>query len=314
MGVSSSAPTFASLRRAVGRPRPETENATITQAVGEAFVQRMLQDITGGAANQLGQLRDVIGVVKDLDEVQDRRRQRRQEELDEVLEELESLKQELRRAKGGDGGENSLTTLIVKALMDQQAKAEERMMTLVKEIREDQERREKERRELEQNSATQFFAKFGWEALQGRLNSDPLEEYKRQHEFWSQILHGTDTHRDDLAFERWVKEQEFRLREKEIDRKYEADDRQAQERARSLADLASIAGALAGQPVGGPTPGAGVFRYTCAACGNEFAVPDPRLARVCPACGQPVAAAPPAASAVPPPPASGEAFDVVPPV
>lgn len=315
MAISSTAPTFSSLRRTVRHGGGAADsNTQITQAVGEAFVARMLQDITGGQAHQLGQLREAIGVVKELDEVGDRRRSRQQAELEDLMQELETLRKDLRKTRaGGEGGENSLTVLVVKALMDQQAKAEERMMTLVKEMREDQERREKERRELEQNSSTQFFANFGLESLKGRLNSDPLEEYKRQHEFWSQILQGADTHRDEVAFQRWAKEQEFNLRKLEIERQYDADDRNAKARASSLADLAQIAGALTGQPVAGGASGSGVFRYTCAGCGNEFAVPDPGLARVCPACGNPVAA-PGAGAAGMTAPASGGGFDDVPPV
>lgn len=285
MSVASNPPTFASLRRQAGRTVGVSENASITQAVGEAFVSRMLRDITDGATSQVAQLRDVIGVVKDLDEVQAGRRARRQQELDAVLEELEDLRTELRRAKrggGGDGdGNQTILATLLKGIMDQQQRAEERWQQWLEREEERQAQRERERREWEQNSAQSWLAGLGAEALKARLNADPMEEYRRQHEFWSELLGKGAAAKVD--FDKWRTEKEFELREKEIQAKYGSEERQAERQARQLQDLAAIAAAVTGGT--GPAAGPGIFRYTCGACGSQFAVPSPELAQRCPACG-----------------------------
>lgn len=282
MSVSSGAPTFAGLRRGVRPAAAADGKAEITQAVGEAFVQRMLADITGGPAGQVGQLREVIGVVKDLDDVQTGRRSRQQADLEEVLDELAAVRKDLKKAKSGGDGDTSLIGLMLKGLMDQQTKAEERWIAWQEKQEEREREREKERRELEQGSTTQFFAKFGYDALQGQLTKDPLDEYKRQHAFWSDVLGSSS--QEKAADQRWEKQEEYRLREKEIEAKYGAEEKEAGRRVEGLQQLATIAAAVTGQaPPGGPPPG--VFRYTCGACGQEFAVPNPTLAHVCPSCG-----------------------------
>lgn len=306
MSISSSAPTFASLARRAA-PASGSGDSGITQAVGEAFVQRMLNDITGGAANQVGQLRDVIGVVKDLDEVQSTRRGRQRSEVEALVEELDDLRAEIRKARrgGGDDG-GGMNAVLLKGLLDQQAQAEERWQKML----ERQEERDKiyreELKQAQDQSANNFFAKMGFESMMGRLNSDPLQEWERQYNFWSErVGDGAKATRDERAEERaerrWEREQEFLLKQQEIAAKYGQEDKESTKRTENVQSLATIAAALLGggvppvEPgaaVPGAGPAAGVFRFNCPTCGNEFAVPDPSLARLCPNCGTALVRAP----------------------
>jgi DNA-directed RNA polymerase subunit RPC12/RpoP len=115
------------------------------------------------------------------------------------------------------------------------------------------------------------------------LNSNPVESYLQMENMIRQKLERESQRTNVIEFDKWVKAKEIELKEKEIDKRFEAEAQRQERFAQLMGDLAA---AVSGQPpvsaVGAGAPAAapggvpaGLVRVHCAQCGKVFGLPEP---------------------------------------
>jgi hypothetical protein len=204
-------------------------------------------------------------------------------------------------------------TNMTKILLDYQAKAEERIMNVIREIREEKSK--------SSDPVKDLLANLGVQMLQSQMNRNPMDELIDAKEKLEKILGRPLTRDENADLERELAHKKLELEEKKIEAEKEMARMQADQQ-REL--LTGALGALAarGAGAGAATATVDVPRYQCGACGEEFIMRTPRPTAICPACGvvldtsggkgaaPPGGAAPanvqPPAAPPPPPPAAGQ--------
>ena len=182
------------------------------------------------------------------------------------------------------------TTNMTKFMAELQSKSEERFAAMLKEFREDQRAQwERLRDEAEKAKQGDEFAQLGKQFLMQQLSTDPKEAYARQRQqFWEEFQreHGQG---QVVDFERWKAQQEFDLRREELRAKREEERERAERQNQLISGFMSAVrpGSPAPAAPGAGPPPAGLFRYQCAHCSQEFALREqapPGAQLTCPHC------------------------------
>lgn len=257
--------------------RPEAPSKDYARAMGEG----LLESVMGGIAE-----RAKAGLLAGADHEDGK------DDLDATLGRL--LKYRMLMGLFGDDKQTDTgTATVMKAVIDSttnmtrfmaelQAKSDERFAALLKELREDQRMQwERLRDEADRAKQGDEFASLGKQFLMQQLSTDPKEAYARQRQqFWEEFQreHG-DTKVVDL--EQWKAEQEFELRREELKARREEERERAERQNQILAGVlsavrpGSAASGPSPVPEGGNPAAAGLARYRCAQCDQEFVLRQP---------------------------------------
>lgn len=268
---------------------PEPKGSDITETIGRAFVNKMLNDLTEGvvAANQpsgVGQVRELMGALKDADDLTERRERRRREHLEEELEDLRDELKRLARARTDRGqGEDTLSTLLqllIKQSDDKLALFMQQQQMMLDLLAKDR-----------KGDSEDFFRQLGLQQIQQALQTDPIQAYEQQRQYWESRL-GADVG-EAKSLKEWEIKEKYALRKRELDIEEKRATAELESRTQGLQTLGQVVAALNGgrsgeaaattAPAGAATP-PGLYDYTCAQCGHRWIQPtlDPEL--TCPKC------------------------------
>lgn len=263
---------------------------SLTDRIGRAFVERLLEHVATTAlgptaANPMEQVRETLGVAKDLAGLQESKEKRLLEELRTARDELDELRKELARLRRGTDG---ATVDLFKLILEVQDRANQRIEKILEQMRQDQkEWRDRLEERTQKSDEKDFFRTLGMEYVKGQLQRDPRQEYEREREYWEKRLSSNNV--TDL--ERWKAQKQFELEEKKLNRELEAQERADQRRAELVASLGKIVAEISqgrtreGAGAGADLPNVpGLYRYQCAECGQEFILRQQAERVGCPYC------------------------------
>lgn len=267
---------------------PKADN--ITETIGKAFVNKMLADLTTNAVQTaspgVGQVRELMGALKDADELTDRRERRRQERL---AEELEDLREDIRRlAKAKAGGGDETLGLLLQALLKQ---SDEKLTLFMQQQQAFLELLMRER-DKDKGSSEDFFRQIGLQQIQQALQADPIEAYERQRQYWETRL-GADVG-ESKSLKEWELKEKYALERRKLELEEAKALKESEDRTRGLQTLGQVVASLQQARTGGAdqeaaetvAPGGvpGLYDYTCAACGHRWLQPTLEPELVCPKC------------------------------
>lgn len=265
---------------------PAPKGGDITETIGRAFVNKMLSDLTEGvvSANQtsgVGQVRELMGALKDADDLTERRERRRREHLEEELEDLRDELKRLARARNDRGqGDDTLSTmlqLLIKQSDEKLALFMQQQQMMLELLTKDK-----------KGDSEDFFRQLGLQQIQQALQADPIQTYEQQRQYWEARL-GADVG-ENRNLKEWEIKEKYALRRRELDIEEKRATAELESRTQGLQTLGQVAAALTGVRTGeaaatdgAPTP-PGLYDYTCAQCGHRWIQPtlDPEL--TCPKC------------------------------
>lgn len=280
--------TMGDLRGAIA---PHTDGGDqTTEQLGRAFLNGLLGGLANGMMPGQGggvsQVKELLGAVKDVDDIQDRREKRRRDRLEDELEELrDDIRALMRRGKGmgTDDGMGSLVSMVIdsnnkawSAMMDKQSTEMQAILERVAE-------------KMGGSDMQQWLTGLGRDYLQGAISRDPKKEYETEKSYWESRL--GDHH--DRDWDQWYAKEKLRLEEKQIDSQMAQEVAEREQRVSGLQSLAEVAAALMGRTPGAAgatspdtgTPG-GIYRYECPSCHHDWLQRTLESEFICPKCGQ----------------------------
>lgn len=264
----------------------------ITDSIGRAFVNGMMNQISSGqafGASPVNQVRELVGVVKDVDELDERREKRKRARLEE---ELEDLRDEIRRSRRG-GGDDSLTSKLLQGILESNATMYKTMME--SQAAQYQATIDRLAEKTEPSEFQQFLMSMGQQYMQGLQHRDPRKEYEEERAYWEDRLgSGNVSRSEEMAFKKWLKEKEWEIENNRDERQTQAQIREQEERTKQLQALAEAASAFVSRRSDGPGPAEtptaapaappGLYRYACAECGHEWLQTTLDTTLICPKC------------------------------
>lgn len=264
-------------------------------AAGKTLVDGLLNNVINhgiGATgtNTMDNVRDTLGLAKDLAGIQDSKEKRLVDEIGELREQNKHLHDVK--------SENSMSDMaklleVIVSVVSSSSDKSDKMFGLLLEMQNNHLMQlldvYKEKKDEKKSDEDSFLKNIGRETLVARLNANPRKDYEEERDYWRKHFEGLDQHKI-IDFERYKFDKTYEL-EKE---KYQADKETEKEVASTNRETANFLATVLGGIGGMAKPGEGninlpnIYRYQCAACGKEFILTEPKETMTCPHCNSEV--------------------------
>lgn len=255
----------------------------------DSFINTVVTNgFSGNSSDPIHNVRETLGLAKDIAGVQDDKEKRLIDEIKELREQNKQLHDVKTQGNMSDMAKMLEAFMgIVNTSNDKSDKMYGMMFNMVKEMYQGH----------KGNESEDILKKIGVDTIISRINADPREEFDRQRKYWYEIYKAENNNNADImSLEKWKAQKNIELEEKKIDlevQRQERDDTRAERAAdrqnRMIENLALAVTGMASKNNSTKEEmeqalSAGMVRVVCPNCNDEFVLTQVKDNISCPFC------------------------------